>query len=211
MNKKFKEFCDKKLEHPFYHNMITLKSLTKDLVILLGPNGSGKSMSMMNLEQECKRKKINYIKYSTKQNDIVLKASNPFKMDLKGMSCAFHSEGERMCDSFYDWCNSIMLKELLTKETDLYILIDEADSGLSIDRLKESLEQLVHILELEKQKHPNRIVKFIFTCNSYEMYEIIKTKDSKTIWLPTKEEISPRTYSQFKQRYVEYYEYMNRY
>ena len=89
MNIGFKAFCDTKKKKPDHYNKIQLKDCVSVITILLGPNGTGKSMSLRLLEEECKKKKINYLKYSNEQEDIVKKAGwdwDPYKL-----ACAFQS------------------------------------------------------------------------------------------------------------------------
>ena len=62
------------------------------------------------------------------------------------------------------------------------------------------------ILDLEKEKHPNRIVKFVFTCNSYEMLECLRSDKTLFLWVPTQKEVNFKTYNSFAKRYREYYE-----
>lgn len=207
MNKEFRRFCENKIKDFDFHNEIKIKKCKKPITVLLGPNGCGKSLSIISMKAELNKEHINYIEYSTKKNDIVSKSASAFgRWNVYGLSCAFHSEGERMCDSFNDWCNTVMLKELLTNEDDLYIFIDEADSGLSLDRLIETLNVLLVILDLEKEKHPNRIVKFVFTCNSYEMLECLRSDKTLFLWVPTQKEVNFKTYNSFAKKYREYYE-----
>lgn len=207
MNIGFKAFCDTKKKRPDHYNKIQLKDCVSVITILLGPNGTGKSMSLRLLEEECKKKKINYLKYSNEQEDIVKKAGwdwDPYKL-----ACAFHSEGERIHDSFFEWCNSVLLKELLTNTEDIYVMIDELDSGLSFDKIYYIAKQWLSILTMEKEKNPNRIVKFIFTANSYEMIRCFRS-DPRVIlfWIPSHEQIVIKNYKDFENMYMEYYKYM---
>lgn len=207
MNVAYKAFCNTKKKKPNHYNKIQLKDCTSQISILLGPNGTGKSMSLKLLEEECKKKKLKYLKYSNEAEDIVKKAGwdwDPYKL-----ACAFHSEGERMHDSFFEWANSVVLKELLSNEDNLYIMIDELDSGLSFDRIYYIAKQWLSILTMEKEKHPNRIVKFIFTANSYEMVRCFKS-DPRTIffWIPSHDVVTIKNYRDFENMYMEYYQYM---
>lgn len=208
MNNLFEVFCRIKKEHPDHHTIIKLKDCSTIITILLGPNGTGKSMSLLSMTEECKKNKIKYVSYSNKHEDIVLKAGWDF--DPYKLACAFHSEGERIHDSFDNWANSTLLKEILTNTDSFYVFIDELDSGLSIDRLKLIIHQWKNILVLEKDKHPNRDIKFIFTCNSFEMLEQFNNDNRvKRIWVPTKEYINPQNYEEFKERYIQYDKIIN--
>lgn len=207
MNKKYKTFCDKKKEDPSYHTELFVKDVTTPITILLGPNGTGKSMSTLLISEELKKNNICRVTYSNKQNDIV---STSIGFEIEDLACAFHSEGERIDDSIQKWGCNELVKELLTHEDEVWAIIDELDSGLSIDRLRAVLVEYLGIIHHEKKKHPDRIFRYIFTCNSYEMLELFKAFEdiTKVIWVPTKEVVKIGTYEQFKKRYIEYFDYM---
>lgn len=97
-----------------------------------------------------------------------------------------------------------MLREVLSHKKELYIFIDEADSGLSIDRLKQSLEPLKFIMKEEMKK--GRKIHLVATCNSYEMYEIMQSDITETIWVPTKEKIELDSYTEFKRLYEYFFD-----
>ena len=209
MNKLFKEFCNKKLEHPDYYSEITIKMIKSPITVLLGPNGTGKSMSIKTIKYQLDKQNKQCVMYSTTNIDIV-KTSAPAcgDWDIYGLSCAFHSEGERMCDSFFKWCNSDMLQAIMTNTDPVYIIIDEADSGLSFDRLMESILQLMTIIKMEHNK--GRDIHLVITCNSYEMYECLQSDITDVIWVPTKQHIKITSYYNFKKRYIEYYDAVHR-
>lgn len=203
--RKMNNFCKKKLNQPDLYSEIELKDITYPITVLLGPNGTGKSMSLRLIKETLTEQNIKFESYSTSRDDIVSRGSSPFKnWDPSKLICAFHSEGERMIDSFHDWANEEMLR-LILKEPDktIYILIDEADSGLSIDRIMQSIPQLVNITRMEHKR--GRDIHVIFTCNSYELYECLKSDITQFIWVPTKEEISFNSYEEFKDPYLNYY------
>lgn len=209
---KYLKFIEKKKEKCDYHNIIDLKEFTDDINILIGPNGTGKSMTLLALEEDLKNKKINYVRYTTKHNDIVNSTTPWASSDeyVNALVCAFHSEGERMDDSINSWANKKLVPTLLNNTEPLYVIFDEIDSGLSFDRLKIQLEDLCSIIKYEKAK--NRELHYIFTCNSFEMYEVLTDYSLmnkytfKTIFVPTKEEISLITdYKEFRSIYEYYY------
>lgn len=223
MNQKFKHFCDKKYEDPEYYKEINPDKLTSDITILLGPNGSGKSMSFRWLESYFKNNNIECLTYSNKRNDIV---NTCFNFDITKLVCAFHSEGERIKDSIYEFSGSHFINELLSNEKDIYVLIDELDSGLSIDSLLNIISEYIQVIVLEKYKHPERTVKLVFSCNSYEMLHsfYIALDEVKNdplfynykcyipeinlIWVPTMEYIYVSSYDYFIKRYMDYRNYM---
>lgn len=208
MNKKYKNFINKKKEQWQYYSEVTTRRIKKPITLLMGPNGTGKSMSLKNIEYEVKKKKINIVKYSTSKDDIVQKGAPAFgDWDINKIAMAFSSEGERMVESFFDWMNTVVLKEVLTNDKPLWIMIDEADSGLSIDRLTYTLSQLIFVIVSEFDK--GRDIKVVLTCNSWEMLECFMSNAAKEyvdfIWVPTKQSIRPKNYKQFKKMYIEYF------
>lgn len=223
MNQKFKRFCDKKYQDPEYHKEIKPDKLISDITILLGPNGSGKSMSFRSLESYFKNNNIECLTYSNKRNDIV---NTCVDFDITKLICAFHSEGERIKDSIYNFSESNFINELLSNEKDIYVLIDELDSGLSIDSLLNIISEYIQVIVLEKHKHPERTVKLVFSCNSYEMLHsfYIALDEVKNdplyynykayipeinlIWVPTMEYIYVSSYDAFIKRYMNYRKYM---
>lgn len=208
MNAKFKKFADKKFKNPDHHTIIGMDDCNEPITILLGPNGTGKSMSLLSIEADCKKRGIDCIRYSNKKNDIVThSAFDPYKL-----SCAFHSEGERICDSFDYWSQTELLSNLLTHERSIYILIDELDSGLSPDKLGQELIDIMHVLSLERNKHRDRDIKIIFTCNTWEMLDCFKGTNTLTYWIPTKEKIDTDklNFETWRNMYMEYYTYMRK-
>lgn len=186
--------------------------MTSDITILLGPNGSGKSTSFRLLESYFKKNNIECLTYSNKRNDIV---NTCFDFDIRKLISAFHSEGERIKDSIYEFSGSHFINELLSNEKDIYVLIDELDSGLSIDSLLNIISEYIQVIVLEKHKHPERTVKLVFSCNSYEMLHsfYIALDEVKNdplyynykayipeinlIWVPTMEYIYVSSYDAF--------------
>lgn len=205
MNKLMKQFMDKKKEEPQYYKEVSIKNIKSPITVLLGPNGTGKSMSLRNINCQLQLKNINFIKYTTSKDDIVQKGAPPIgNWDISKIACAFTSEGERMTSSFFDWANTTMLSNIMTSEKELWMLIDEMDSGLSFDRLLESLLQIVNIIKMENER--GRKLYAVFTCNSYEMAEALQSPITDYIWVPTKEHIKLGSYYKFKKRYIEYYD-----
>lgn len=202
---KFKRFIDKKNKDTQHYREIPFDACKTRVTILLGPNGTGKTMSLLGIEHYCNEHGIKCIKYSTSHDNIVHKAGFG-AYDIELLAHAFTSEGERMNTSFNDWNNRYLLKELLTNEDDLVIIYDELDSGLSYDRIKSTITQIINILSMEKAKHPNRSVKLITTANSYEMYCCVDSPETTYIWVPTGEEVKFNSYKEFIKPYQYFYE-----
>ena len=199
-----KTFYRKKLEDAQFYNTIKFKDITKPITILLGPNGTGKSMSIRTIEKDLDKARINLIKYASSKDDIVQKGAPAFgDWDPWKLAQAFTSEGERMTSSFFEFVNTDFLRWVLTDKEPLVVLIDEADSGLSFDRLYETLTQMLFVVREEVKK--GRDIKVVFTCNSYEMYEILRQYGAEAFWLPTKKKVFYKSYKTFKKPYMEYY------
>ena len=197
-------FYKKKLADAQFYNTISFKDIEKPITILLGPNGTGKSMTLRGIERACKIKGIKLLSYSTSKDDIVSKGSPAFgDWDPWKLAQAFTSEGERMTSSFFDFVNTDFLREVMTNKEPLVVIVDEADSGLSFDRLYETLTQMLFVVKEEHKK--KRDIKVILTCNSYEMYEILRQYNPDTFWLPTCKKVEFKSYKTFKKPYMEYY------
>ena len=122
---------------------------------------------------------------------------------------AFMSEGERMNQSFFTWVKDIMLPAVLKNKEELFIFIDEADSGLSLDKIQEAFRDIIFIIKEENKR--GRRIHLIVTANSYELAEVFKEEVELVayIWVPTNEFILLGSYNKFKKRYMEYYKEMN--
>lgn len=212
MNKKEKEFCKQKKINSGYASEIPVEMIKRPITIFLGPNGTGKLTSLALMKEKFNREYIKYIEYSTTKDDIVVKSSNPFAFDVNGLISAFHSEGERMDDSFYLWKTKTMLKAILEDKQRLYLLIDELDSGTSIDKLYQQLIDLCFIILSEHKR--GREIFLIMTANSYEFIDILNdiitelefdwNQHIDMIWVPSKQYIKRMTYKIFKKKYMEY-------
>lgn len=203
MDKKlFRRYCKLKANNPDFYEYVDISYMNTPITVLLGPNGSGKSMSLLRIKEYCNSKDIPCSTYSNKRNDIVNTAMD---FDPQKIIYAMYSEGERIKGSLINWDETEFLYHLLSHDKDVYFLMDELDSGLSIDKLTSNIKDYLSVLSLEKEKHPNRTVKLIFTCNSYEMLELLKDDPrTKLIWVPTKEEIKINSYEEFKKLYLDY-------
>lgn len=202
---KIQTFYKKKKENPQYYNVVDLHRISAPITILIGPNGSGKTMSLRTIEQELKKANTKVIKYTTSQDDIVQKGAPAFgDWDPWKLAQAFTSEGERMSSSFVDWCNNAFLRGVLETREPLFALIDEADSGLSIDRLIQTIRPLLFIMREEMKK--GRELHYVLTCNSYEMLDQFPGDLTEVIWMPTLDSIEFSDYEEFAEHYTKYYE-----
>lgn len=202
MDANMRYFYKKKNEDLSYHKIIKLKDISRPICLLLGPNGTGKSMSLKSIEHELDEANIKWVKYSTSNNDIV---HTSWDFDPTDIINAFRSEGERMCASFDKWGAQKLVPLVLKTKEPLWVLLDEIDSGLSLDRIKQTVSIIKMIFAGEYQK--NREIHFIITCNSYELYSSIQHDEfTQNIWVPTNSSFYPKTYDEFKKPYLEYYD-----
>ncbi len=218
MNKTMQKFCDKKKEHPDHYEVIHKHQIDMTpFTILLGPNGTGKSMSLRHLEKELDDAGQHFVRFNTANHDVV---NSDMSFRPERLISAWNSEGERLRKSIVFWAGDYIVKELLSHKMDLYILIDQIDSGLSLDKMAQVLDDLFYLYLAEQKKHPRRKLRFIFTANSYEfvnlMYYYCEIKAHRIgeilmqiYWVPTRSLIKRiNSYDDFAGRYIEYYKYM---
>ena len=212
MNKKMKNFCKKKLTKPDHFTEIQWYSLLQPITILLGPNGTGKTSSIRRMVEDLqKTNHNNIISYSTSKDDVVKKHATPFDMRPEALAACFLSEGERMNNSFFTWVEEVMLPAVLKdRNSELFIFIDEADSGLTVDKIYEAFEDIIFIVREEHNR--GRKIHLVVTANSYELAEVFSNEPVGFVaylWVPTNEYILLGSYNKFKRRYLEYYREMN--
>lgn len=205
---KFDKYIKKKKKDPEYYRKIDLDGFTYPLTILTGCNGSGKSQTLKRLREKYKEEKIDCVSYSTSRDGRPETYVNAWNQDIEsyreGLMACFRSEGERMHDLFVLWAEKTLLPILKLSDKPIRVLIDEADSGLSLDRLYFSLRPLIEtILPMELNKQ--RDIKIVMTANSYEMLEVLKCRYSQIIWMPTGDVWKPESYEGFASLYRYYY------
>lgn len=201
-----------------YHNLNT----NTDIHILLGPNGSGKTTSLRTIKHELDSKHnpnstyddpnplirrlhtsnptIPVLYYGSDRNDISKTTSD---ITLQALTANFLSEGEHMCTSFSKWFTTTWYPYLQDPSYhEMYVLIDELDSGLSLDRIKHTIDQLHNIHTIETTKY-NRKINIIFTANSYELLESIQRlfKNNTVYWLPSHKQVIINSYQEFSKLY----------
>lgn len=206
MNYRMKKFCEKKKENLDYYSEITWQDLYKPITILLGPNGTGKSMSIKLMEDDLKdRDGIVVVSYIAHRDDTTKKHTTPFDMRPESLSAFFTSEGERHEFSFAIWVNEELFRTVsLNKDKEIYVLIDEGDSGLSPDRILNTYSMLLNIVNDMLSRGIN--IHVVISCNTYELAEVFKDSPiTWYYWLPSKEYISLDGYKRFKKRYLDYY------
>lgn len=200
--RKWNNYIKKKSDDGSFYVQFNVEDINKPITCLLGPNGCGKSLSIKLMTEDLHKRNIPYVHYSTSHNDIV---HTSMDFDPYDLVCAFHSEGERMMDSFQKWVR-IKFIPLVQKSQTIYLFIDEADSGLSLDRLLQQFEDLtVFIQKLIKE---GKDIKVVVTSNSYEMCEALQSPITEYVWLPTKDIITVDDYNSLSNLYRDYF---NRY
>ena len=199
-SRKFTRFINRKTNEGDFYSEIKHKDITAPITVLLGPNGSGKSMSLKGIENDLDNNDIKYVVYATSKNDIVERS---ISFNPEEILYAWKSEGERMIGSFHKWAGSTFMRELKSSDAPLWVLIDEADSGLSIDRLMQSFLDLIEVVKQELAR--GRELHIVLTANSYEMVEVLKSDITEYIWVPTKEKITIDSYEDFKAPYIRFF------
>lgn len=168
------------------------------LTVLVGCNGCGKTTLLQSLQETVHRNEIPYIKYNNLTDGGTNATSAAmFHGDMRlaaTMMCS--SEGERISINLANTAKNIgnMIKELRNKEnSQMFIFIDAADSGLSIDNIED-------------------VKKYLFrpafeVAEGIELYIIVSAND----YTMTKDEncfdVYTGNYKTFK-NYDEYYKFI---
>lgn len=203
MNKKMTQFCEKKYYDSRHYTELSKRYIEGSFTVLLGPNGTGKTLSLTHIRDQLEKDKELVYFLRARKDDVVTYSG----FDPRKMACAFHSEGERLTDGVYFFLNETVCSNLMkNKNKTIFVILDEIDSGLSYDKLIEQIEDLKFIIETEKTVRDNE-VKFILSCNSYEMASLLKNENATFIWTPTREKIKIGSYEGFIKRYNEYRDY----
>jgi len=183
------------------------------ITVLLSPNGVGKTTTLLNIQRELSDNQyIKTILYShhdesckTSKGASKLDFSDRFTEDV--INSFFVSEGQELEYSFVNWLTDNVfpifweIKEKgKTQYKELVLLIDELDSGLSIDKIKNAIE--VFPILIDDAKKYGIKLKIILTANSYELASEFK---ENAIWILSKKKIDISTYNKFQKQYIDYY------
>ena len=117
------------------------------LTILVGCNGCGKTTLLQSLESKVRHAEIPYIKYNNLTDGGTNATSAAMFHGDMGLAATMmcSSEGERISINLANTAKKIgkMIRELKNKEnSQMFIFIDAADSGLSIDNIEDVKEYL---------------------------------------------------------------------
>lgn len=157
----------------------------KNLTILVGPNGIGKSSIVQGIYNKLKGHTSFYYRSCGESMDLVMSNKEHLYEAIIGRSdngkyrgyfsdnieldyiTINQSEGQSMMTVFFDKIVQI-IERLSKNETDLVLLIDELDSGLSFDNVL----HVISIIENIQAKYPN--VQIIMTAHNYEFFRVFK-------------------------------------
>lgn len=171
---------EKMWNHPEEGEMFEVE-FTKKFVILLGPNGAGKTTMMRAIESEMRGKEDYRVVNddAAKKGDNIRNVFDPQHL----VATRFSSEGETLSYTLGTMLGKVRYHaEKEGKKT--ILCMDKADSGLSIDRIRE----LAYVLK--KYTAPT-VELIVMSANSYELAneyrdvaEYYWVSDKKFIELP---------------------------
>lgn len=162
------------------------------ITILLGKNGDGKTTLLRSIGDNTEDEYYSF--FVEASQDINKNASMHLAFDPTHLSNMFTSEGERKIYSIGSALGKIG-SAVAKSEKELIILLDEVDSGLSPDRLKEFADFFSEVLAKE-----DKVKKIFIAANSYELASLFKGK-ADFLWVETQEFVEVTTYEKFIEMY----------
>jgi predicted ATP-binding protein involved in virulence len=178
------------------------KDFKNEISVILAPNGGGKTTTLINLETELKKKNISVFLYSHYKDNYKLgkQGRDEIFADVNNVIYShFKSEGEELQYSFNEWLEKnifnvmFSIREHKSNIKELCILIDELDSGLSLDKIIDTVSIFEHFLK--DARNAGVKMKIILSANSYELASQYK---NSCYWLKTGKLIKIDTYDDFK-------------
>ena len=176
----------------------TFITLEPGATVLVGCNGSGKTTLLQMIERSLKRDRIPVLYLDTLQSAQNGIGNAIFSNNLQFAATSYiASEGERMALSIGQFAGKIkefiatgkrrrtsMEKAFAPKEkpvnsNERWILIDSADSGLSIDMLEE-VRDLINLV-IEDNKEGDKELYIVLSTNQYEMVVGNRCLDVQTL------------------------------
>lgn len=140
------------------------------VTVLVGCNGAGKTTLLENIKSECHKQQVAYLYFNhlqiQKTGSAMQSALNDEKLEeLAQLFTA--SEGETITLNLASFAKDIgkMVSEDYKNATEIWLLFDATDSGLSIDNVIDIKNFFNFLLEQEKDKK----LYIIISANEYEL------------------------------------------
>lgn len=187
---------DKLWNHPEDGDYIEF-DFDKKITLLLGKNGDGKTSFMRSIEQKLRHDEEFFVINDDARNrgDHMGNIFDPEHL----VSTRFSSEGETLIHTIGTMLQKVKYHH--DKGQKVILCLDKADSGLSIDRIKEVVDFL-----LDKDVSP-LIHRLVVSANSYELASQFligsRENDTNTLWIKDMTSIKiPSTYKEFIDLYL---------
>ena len=164
--------------------------------IIIGKNGSGKTTLIMEMQEELKHKDIPYYEY--RNEDYEGKTKQQFLEDgdmKKLVRSIYNSEGQEIKFNFslqVDKLGQFIRDNIQSNHTEVFVLMDGMDSGLSIDGIDEILDLFNKLVIPDCKKH-NMKCYVVITANCYEF-----VRNNKCINVTTGEEVTFDSYENYR-------------
>lgn len=139
------------------------------LTVLTGCNGSGKTTFLHLVKKQLEKNKIRYVYFDNcTMGHTHAMSERLFMDDLQGVaSLMFHSEGERLVDCIGGAvCKIGRAVHTAQDDSDLFVLLDACDSGLSVDQIQELKDCFDLIIKDAKERSVT--VYILMASNAYE-------------------------------------------
>ena len=173
------------IRNPFNKNeyLFDKKSITIEsgVTVLIGCNGAGKSTMLHMIESDLKKENIQYIKYDNySEGGSNAISSAGFHGNMETMATlATSSEGEQITINLSNFSKKIGdFVRKNEKESELWILLDAIDSGLSIDNIID----IKRLFKLILSDNTNKDIYILVSANCYELcrnsncFDVIRCK-----------------------------------
>lgn len=173
----------------------TTFNFERGLTCLVGKNGTGKSTLLRSLKHHLQKEEkhfLSYDNYTQGGANAMSKYGFTGKMDL--LAAAFcSSEGQQIMLNYGQELAKIgtyIRSALKDGVTELYILLDALDSGLSIDNIR----QIKSVFELILGEDANADIYIIVAANTFEL-----VKDADCVAVSTAEHVKFADYDAYAQ------------
>ena len=182
--------------------------INPQLILFIGLNGAGKSSLLQAISSTLKPNETNgkykgdvILTFKNDENPKLLEfASRVDNGKYRGyledvtldIKCLFSSEGESNLLSFRHFVTQKLVPQL-EKKTPVLLIVDELDSGLSVNYVI----SMGSLLKKLTDQYPN--LQLIMSANQYELIRLFK---SSTIALPSGEYLELNSYQDFLEWYI---------